>query len=432
MSSDLLYWVWLSQRLGPGSRKLPGLMSRFGTVYDIYRAPDEELTGFDSDGNENMHPLTDKDLDEACRTVEFCSSRKIGILTYSDPKYPSRLRSLQDPPAVLYYRGQLPDFENRLCVAIVGTRKMTEYGRDAAYKIAYELSESGAVTVSGMALGVDAMAACGALSAGGSTVAVLGCGVDRVYPAKHRELMDAIIAKGCVISEFVPGTEPRGYHFPMRNRIISGLCQGTLVVEADESSGALITARDAIMQGRQIFALPGNITAPGSRGTNALIAEGAYPVTGADSIINCYRELYGTELAELRYRRSKSDFSPKNAKKFKLYYALDEVEKTPAAEAVSAPPTEDKKPKETKMHVAEPEKTVAVPDTAAEPTSDPRLDSLDDNGKRIYAALKPDADTRLEALMSLGIPVPQVMATLTVLEIMGLTEQRPGGAYRKK
>ena len=405
MSSDLLYWVWLSQRLGPGSRRLPGLMARFGTAYDVYRATDEELTGFDADGNERLHPLTDKNLDEACRTVEFCSARRIDILTYADPRYPSRLRSLQDPPAVLYCRGRLPDLENRLCIAVVGTRKMTEYGRDAAYKIAYELSEAGAITVSGMALGVDALAACGALSAGAPTVAVLGCGVDRVYPAKHRALMDAIIEKGCVISEFMPGTEPRGYHFPMRNRIISGLCQGTLVVEADESSGALITARDAILQGRQIFALPGNVTAPGSKGTNTLIIEGAQPVTCANGILECYRELYGATLSELDGRRSKSDFSPRNAKKYKLYYAVEEVERTPTpAEVKPTPPSKTEKPKKAEKAVAEPERVAPVPVAEAALKDDPRLEKLDESGKRIYAALKPDADTRLEALMSLELP----------------------------
>jgi DNA processing protein len=401
-------------------------MSRFGSAYEIYRATDEELTGFDADGNERLHRLTDKELDDSIRILEYCFSQGIEIISYDADKYPSRLRMLQDPPAVLYCRGHLPDFENRLCIAIVGTRKMSEYGRDAAYKIAYELSEAGAVTVSGMALGVDALAACGSLSAGGSTVAVLGCGVDRVYPAKHGELMDAIISKGCVISEYAPGTEPFARNFPQRNRIISGLCQGTLVVEADESSGALITAGTAILQGRSIFALPGNINAAGSKGTNALIIEGAQPVTCAKDILDNYCELYSKVLNVEAIAGSRSDFSAKNAKRYKLSYAVDEV---------SAPAPKNKKKSAKVENAVKPtaaEPAPTEPARAVSADNDPRLNTLDENAKRIYALLKPYEDTRVEAITSTGIPVGQIMASLTVLEIMGLAEQRPCSAYRRK
>ena len=221
MSTDLMYWIWLSERLGPANRLLPGLLAQFGSVYDIYRADDEELMGFDFDGIEKRSALADKNLDSAYRTLDYCARKGILILTPDSPNYPNSLRVLQNPPSVLYCRGKLPDFEKRLCLSVVGTRKMTEYGKCAAYKIAYELSAAGVIVVSGMALGIDAMAACGALSASGQTVAVFGSGIDRIYPAKHRKLRDKILENGCTISEFPPDAEPKGYHFPIRNRIIS-------------------------------------------------------------------------------------------------------------------------------------------------------------------------------------------------------------------
>ena len=430
MSSDLLYWIWLSQRLGHGSSVLPDLVARFSSAYEIYRATDEEIMGFDTDGREDLSSLTDKNLDDAHRVAEYCFTHKIGTLVYDSPEYPSMLRNIQSPPAVLYYRGRLPEFEKRPCIAVVGTRKMSEYGRDSAYKIAYELSASGAITVSGMALGVDAMVACGSLSAGKPTVAVLGCGVDRVYPAKHRILMEKIIKKGCVISEYAPGTEPVGSNFPVRNRIISGLCKGTLVIEADEFSGALITAKNAILQGRDIFALPGNVNSPNSRGPNNLIMEGARPVTCANDILRIYRGMYGIIIKITNEGLgSRSDFRPSCAKSCGLGYAVNDVMPAPTngAQAVSyeePKPVQEKKEEGT-VH-AESEKK---PDRAEE---NPALAALDEQTRAVYNALGDGSGKRVEALAATGIPVGRIMASLTMLEISGLVEQKPGGAYAKK
>ncbi len=425
MPSDLLYWVWLSQRLGPGSRKLPGLVSRFDSAYEIYRADDEEITGFDADGNEKLYNLANKDLDEACRTVEYCSANGIEIITYASPRYPSKLRKLQDPPAVLYLRGRLPELEKRLAIAVVGTRKMSEYGKASAYKIAYELASAGALVVSGMALGVDAMAACGALSAKGETIAVFGCGVERTYPAKHKRLMSKILENGCVISEYPPHTEPRGYNFPMRNRIISGLCSGTLVVEADESSGAMITARDAILQGRDIFALPGNIDAEGSQGTNLLIREGAQPIRSAHDILENYRELYSDVLSfrKLEKAEHRSDYDPARAS----YYGLDYAENGKKDENVSKKTNSEEKGTKEINNVA-----FADIKPSQVPKNEAVVASLDEKLRRVYDALKEGEDTRLEDLVSRGFSTAQAMAALTVLEIKGLIEKKPGGVYMKK
>ena len=424
MPSDLLYWVWLSQKLGAGNRKLPELMLRFGSVYEIYRASDEEITGFDSEGNERLYRLTDKTLDEACKTVDYCASNGIDIISYASDRYPKKLRQIQDPPAVLYVRGKLPDFDRRLCIAVVGTRKMSEYGKLSAYKIAYELAAAGAIVVSGMALGVDSVAACGAISAKGKTVAVFGCGVDRAYPAKHRRLMEKIIGDGCVISEYPPHTEPHGYNFPMRNRIISGLCSGTFVVEADETSGAMITARDAILQGRDIYALPGNVDAPGSQGTNMLIHEGARQVRSARDILENYRELYSDVLdfGALSKAERRSDYDPARVRFFGLDYVDGKKELKHEEKTEVRPKAEKKKPEEVKKEVESKENCVKS-DAA---------DKLDEKTRAVYLALKEGTPTRLEELRDCGLSTAQVIAALTVLEIRGLVESKPGGVYLKK
>ncbi len=427
MSTDLLYWIWLAERLGPASRRLTGLLARFDSAYEIYRATDEEITGVDADGNEKLHRLCDKDLDFACKTLEYCKRNAIGIIAYDDENYPARLRKLQDPPAVLYVRGKLPQLDKRVAVAVVGTRQMSEYGKTSAYKIAYELAAAGAVVVSGMALGVDGMAACGALSAKGETVAVLGCGVDRVYPARHKKLMDKILSVGCVISEYPPHTEPHGYNFPMRNRLISGLCNGTLVIEADEMSGALITARDAIIQGRDIYALPGNIDAPGSQGTNKLIHDGAEQIRSAADILENYRELYSDTLNFEKLRRAErnSDYDKSVART----YGVEYIEKQKEEEKKEAPkvPTVRKK-SEPKTEKREEEKASVEPTSA----KNDAVEKLDEKTRAVYEAMKEGSETRVEGLASCGLTVPQIMSALTMLEIKGLIEQRPGGAYTRK
>jgi DNA processing protein len=200
-----------------------------------------------------------------------------------DPHYPRLLRLIQNPPKRLYYRGDISLAANA-SIAVVGARKATEYGRWAAFNLARTLTEYGLAVVSGMAWGVDSEAHRGALAAGGKTVAVFGCGADVCYPARNYRLMNEILEKGLVLSEFEPGTEPRDFTFPMRNRIISGLSIATVVVEAGLSSGSLITAERAAEQGRTVYAVPGNINRAMSFGCNKLIRDGALPVVVFDDI----------------------------------------------------------------------------------------------------------------------------------------------------
>jgi DNA processing protein len=210
------------------------------------------------------------------------------------PPYPALLSTIPDPPAVLWLRGEAPaELLTRPAVAIVGARACSSYGRSVARSLARELAGAGLVVVSGLARGIDGEAHRGALDAGGVTVAVLGCGIDRDYPAAHRDLARRIGESGLVVSEYEAGVEPAPWRFPARNRIIAGLCMATVVVEARERSGALITADFALEDGREVMAVPGEITSAVSAGSNALLRIGATPVTAAADVL----EVYGVEQA---------------------------------------------------------------------------------------------------------------------------------------
>lgn len=291
-----LYWVWLAESLGPANDSLLILLEHFGSAENIYRAERQDLEACTKLSPAVIPSLLDKNTYAAENILNRCDAIGIGILPYTDPLYPDRLRQIHRPPVLLYYRGYLPDFPNRLAIAVVGTRGMTEEGRKNGYRLAYELAVAGAVVVSGMAIGIDGIAHIGALDAGGTTVAVLGSAIDNPYPYEHRAMYERLIREGGVISEYPPGMRTQRWHFPQRNRIISGLCQGTLIVEAGENSGALITAKEALAQGRNVFAVPGDPTNPARVGTNNLIKAGAAPVTETADILGVYRALYSPML----------------------------------------------------------------------------------------------------------------------------------------
>ncbi len=215
--------------------------------------------------------------------IEICYKKSINIIPISHEEYPEMLKYIPDPPLLLYVRGIIPKFNS---IAIVGSRKASGYGVETAFKIASELVLSDITIVSGMARGIDTAAHSGALDAGGKTIAVLGCGVDIIYPPENRSIMERIIKTGAVISEYPPGSPPSTIHFPNRNRIISGMSLGTLVVEAGLKSGSLITANCALEQGRDVFAIPGNINNYNSMGTNRLIKDGAKIVLSSDDILD--------------------------------------------------------------------------------------------------------------------------------------------------
>lgn len=285
------FWVALQQVPGLGARRFLRLVQIFGSPQAVWEAPDNELLTIEGLGKAISNLLQWRRQVKPESLMAKLDSAGIKVLTLADEAYPLELKRIYDPPPVLYWRGsRLPGQELR--IAIVGTRRATAYGLKVAEQLAEELAAAGVGVVSGLARGIDAAAHRGAIKGGGPTWGILGCGVDVVYPPEHRELYHKVMDYGAIISEYPPGTRPEAGHFPARNRLISGLTRGTVVVEAAAKSGALITADLALEQNRDVFAVPGPVTSRYSQGTNELIKQGARVVTGAADILAEYGSEY--------------------------------------------------------------------------------------------------------------------------------------------
>lgn len=296
MRKMLLYWLWFAMLPELSVRQKLALLERFSDPEEIYGLnSSEEPEGLSA---QQKQALENKDLSQAQKIEKICARKDIGILTFNDDRYPDRLRNIHTPPLVLYYKGTLPDFEERPAIGVVGTRKASAYGLNMARQFGGQIAACGGIVVSGGAYGGDAMALEGALEAGGQTVAVLGCGVDVVYPTCNRRLFMDIADNGCLLSEYIPGTTPDRWHFPERNRIISGISNGVLVTEAPAKSGALITAKDALEQGRDVYVVPGNIDMPTCAGSNALLREGAAASFSGWDILKEYQFQYPDTVQE--------------------------------------------------------------------------------------------------------------------------------------
>lgn len=271
------YWVGFSLVKGIGAVRLRGLLEVFGNLENAWNAPLNDLrsVGLSEKILENFQKVRKGvDLETMLFNLEV---KGIQAITWEDANYPRRLKQIDQPPPVLYVRGEIR-LEDEWAVAIVGTRRVTVYGRQVADELARFLAQNKITVISGLAYGVDGVAHEAALKAGGRTLAVLGSGVDVIYPPEHRRLAEQMITQGAIISDYPPGTPPESNNFPPRNRIISGMSLAVVVVEASEKSGALITAAFAADQGRDVFAVPGNINAPQSKGPNILIQNGARPL----------------------------------------------------------------------------------------------------------------------------------------------------------
>ncbi len=267
-------WIWLAGRKGIGPVRARKLLDKFPGAEGLFLAsPADYRKAGCTDAQ--VQALDDKDLTEAKAILARCEQLGIRVLTLADDDYPAALRQIPDAPVVLYCKGRLPELEQLLSIGIVGSRKASPAGLDSAMTFAYQLGRSGAVTVTGLARGIDTAAARGALRSGGPVIGVLGCGIDQIYPRENEALYAQVAEQGCLLSEYSPGTPALSPHFPARNRIISGLCDGILVVEASIQSGALITARTALDYDRDVFALPGSLHNPNCAGCNLLLRQGA-------------------------------------------------------------------------------------------------------------------------------------------------------------
>ena len=415
---DSLYWVWLALRMGVASKEFPSFYHAFPDPYEIYRLSEEEIGQIEGLSIAKKEALGDKSLNEAYNIIKYCRENKIGIISYADKEYPARLRTIEDPPIVLYCKGQLPDMNRRLCVGMVGTRRISEYGKQTSYKISYELSAARVVIVSGMALGVDGVCAAGVIAAGGATVAVLGCGLSIVYPKEHTALMKEIVKRGAVISEYPPFERPFPGNFPKRNRIISGLCQGVVVVEGAQGSGALITASRALSQGRELFAVPGKVNESNSEGPNELIRNGANVVTGASDLIEHYDFLYHDMIDYRRFSKAKRSSELDEGLLVKLGVVRQSI-------AMAEYPEETREEVKADSEKEEP-KSKEKETVAAQTPKDTPSGGL----AEIYGLLPEGAFTP-DVLTAKGIGISEAMTALTMLEISGHVISLPGGAFKK-
>lgn len=309
------YWVGFNLVKGIGAVRLRNLIQHFGDVETAWHASPQEMRAAGL-GPKLIETMQQVRAGVSLELVwERVHSLGIQVLTWEDEAYPRRLKEIDQPPPVLYLRDNLQP-EDEWAVAIVGTRGITAYGRQVTAEIASVLARRGVTVISGLARGIDAEAHKAALNAGGRTLAVLGSGVDQIYPPEHRQLANQIIASGALMSDYAPGTPPDGVNFPPRNRIISGLSMAVIVIEAGERSGALITAEFAADQGREVFAVPGNINAPKSVGCNRLIHQGARPLLTPEDVLE------SLDLASFQQQRVARAVLPKDEVEARLLSVL--------------------------------------------------------------------------------------------------------------
>ena len=408
----LIHWLWFATRSGMGDKMKYALLSHFEDPEAIYFAPELEFERFEDLSPAGVESMMDKDLGGCEEILRQCQDKGIHILTFRDAAYPNRLRNIPDPPMVLYYKGTLPIFDELPVIGVVGTRRASAYGLTAAKRLGYQIASCGGCVVSGMATGIDGVAMKGALTAGGKVVGVLGCGADVVYPASNRWLYADAEKYGCLLTEFPPGTPPFGRNFPRRNRIISGLSCGVLVVEAPEKSGALITARLSADQGRDVFVVPANIDVESAMGSNALLRDGAIPVSSGWDILSEYRHQFPGKVRQTR-----------------------------TAARVTASPEELSREREEGAKVAQEPKKPAK--DRAEKTV-PRKKVIDNGEKSAYSDFKKtqtvltaDEQTIVDLLADgqklvddviadSGKAPGVILASLTLLEVKGVVRRLPG------
>lgn len=415
--NEQILWIWLSLACTPGTESFRKLIDCFQTPESVYAADKDSITSVLGKKCADITALSDKNTDRAREILDFCIRKNIGILNFSDANFPPMLKSIKNPPVLLYYRGVLPDFKEVFCISVVGTRRLSEYGLRNAFSISRDLAVAGATVVSGMAVGVDGVAHAGALSADGITIAVLGSGIDVCYPSDHKMLAREIVKRGCVFTEYAPGTKPEKNNFPRRNRIISALSHATLVIEGKERSGALITARCAYKQERKVYALPGNVGNSNSQLTNLLIKNGASLCSSADDIVRDFEE---SSLGLL------NPFKLAESKKADPFEFLRRY-------SVSALTSSDRVFSRTKKKRAEaeaPKNTENVKnDNIKAPEPDTAL--FDKETLQIYKKIPQGEECTIESLVDSALPLRKVMKGLLKLEMGRFIVMLPGEKVKR-
>ena len=417
----LIHWIWLATRPDMTDREKLLVLEHFRDPEDAYFADSGAYGQLEGVSQDTVAALKDKNLLPAEQVLADCARERINILTIRDGAYPARLKNIPDPPLVLYWKGRLPDLDSLPVIAVVGTRKASVYGMTAAKRMGYQIGKCGGAVVSGMAYGIDGMAMQGALSAGACVVGVLGCGLDEIYPKSNKALFADMERFGCLLSEFVPGTPPYKWNFPKRNRIISGLSDGVLVVEAPEKSGALITARQAAEQGRDVFVVPGNIDVPSCVGSNALLRDGAIMASSGWEVVSEYQHLYPGKICK--------DTRPAQLTVYPDEVAKAAREERPAAKVAQKPVLPAKK------QTVKPEENKKDIDNAASSAYSDGVtipDGLNETERTIVEQLLEGERLVDDVVARTGLPTGKVLAALTLLEVRGIVQTLPGRRVKRK
>lgn len=420
--NELIYWIWLSLATTPDAPTFAKLIDAFADAKEIYDADIHLISKYIGSRSSDRARLADKDLSRAIEIFNYCQKFDIGIVAYPDERFPVSLKEIATPPVLLYYRGTFPDFNKRFALAIVGTRTLSDYGRTASFVAAYEMATSGAIIVSGMAMGIDGVAHAGALAADGTTVAVIGSGINICYPEDHKTLAREIVKHGCVISEFQPGTKPSRVTFPKRNRLISGLCAATLVIEGRERSGSLITARYAREQGRTVYALPGTVGVKNSEATNLLIKNGAKLYTCSDDIIRDFEKLYPGELNPFLLPERVGINVLESLRRYSVIAVAP-------SDDIFLPPRQNKK---TALETnAEKEASAPAVDEHGVTAEEPPV-SFDKDALAVYKQIPEVGECDIESLVGDGRTLRAVMQCLLKLEMGRFVVMCPGERVKRK
>lgn len=405
----LIHWIWLATRPSVSDRQKAALLQMFQDPEDVYFGEKSAYSQVEGLSQDALEALADKNLTGAQEILDQCVEKEIQICTFHDAAYPARLKNIADPPIVLYYKGHLAALDSCPVIGVVGTRKASVYGLTTASRMGYQIAKCGGIVVSGLALGIDGNAMKGAMTAGGTVVGVLGCGVDVVYPPTHKSLYLDTERCGCLISEFPPETPPISWNFPKRNRIISGISNGVLVVEAPQKSGALITARQALEQGRDVFVVPGNIDVPTFEGSNHLLREGALAVSSGWDVVGEYEALYP---GRVRQSTGEEDGN--------IQLSQDGQTMAQVAQKPAIPTVKSRRKTENTKKVIDNRENAPYSDQ-----KDP-LASLSEEEKKLLAPLKGGECQVDQLIAESGLPTGKVLSMLTLLQIRGVVKLLPG------